>query len=177
MAADRASIVLARRRSLGGDVRRLLGVMVDERMLQFAWDDLDLPLGEIRTGDPDYLLVGTDGGLYESFDLAENWRFMANLPVTQFYKLAVQWRAVEVGSLPGVPATAGFADFRQPRSGDAAGRRRGGGKVPPEQPAPRRTGCRSCHRGTLRRGDRGAVYRGRNGGGARQLVSRSAPAD
>ena len=42
-----------------------------------------------RADDPDYLLVGSDGGLYESFDLAENWRFMANMPITQFYKLAV----------------------------------------------------------------------------------------
>lgn len=42
-----------------------------------------------RRDDPDYLLVGTDGGVYESFDLAENWRFMANLPVTQFYKVAL----------------------------------------------------------------------------------------
>lgn len=39
--------------------------------------------------DPDYIMMGTDGGLYESFDLGENWRFMANLPITQFYKLAL----------------------------------------------------------------------------------------
>ncbi len=42
-----------------------------------------------RADDPDYLLVGTDGGIYESFDLAENWRFVSNLPVTQFYKVAL----------------------------------------------------------------------------------------
>ena len=42
-----------------------------------------------RMDDPDYLLMGTDGGIYESFDLAENWRYMGNLPLTQFYKLAV----------------------------------------------------------------------------------------
>ena len=42
-----------------------------------------------KADDPDYLLVGSDGGLYESFDLAENWRFINNLPLTQFYKLAV----------------------------------------------------------------------------------------
>lgn len=42
-----------------------------------------------RTQDPDYLLVGSDGGIYESFDLASNWRFIDNLPVTQYYKVAV----------------------------------------------------------------------------------------
>ncbi|MFO8129767.1 MAG: hypothetical protein R6T99_07725 [Bacteroidales bacterium] len=42
-----------------------------------------------REDDPDYLLVGTDGGLYISYDGTENWDYIANLPVTQFYKLAV----------------------------------------------------------------------------------------
>ena len=42
--------------------------------------------------DPDdtkHLLVGCDGGIYETFDGAGNWEFKANLPVAQFYKVAV----------------------------------------------------------------------------------------
>ena len=39
--------------------------------------------------DPDYLLSGCDGGLYQTWDHAKNWSFVANLPVTQFYKMAV----------------------------------------------------------------------------------------
>ncbi len=42
-----------------------------------------------RKDDPNYLLVGTDGGIYETFDDTKNWRYIPNLPITQFYKLAV----------------------------------------------------------------------------------------
>ena len=45
-----------------------------------------------RADDPDYLLIGTDAGIYESYDLAENWRFIDNMPITQYYKVAVDDR-------------------------------------------------------------------------------------
>lgn len=41
--------------------------------------------------DPDFLLVGCDGGLYKSFDFAKTYQFTANLPLTQFYKVAVSY--------------------------------------------------------------------------------------
>jgi hypothetical protein len=36
----------------------------------------------------DHLLVGCDGGIYESWDFAKTWDFKSNLSVTQFYKVS-----------------------------------------------------------------------------------------
>jgi hypothetical protein len=41
--------------------------------------------------DPDYFLVGTDGGIYQTWDLGQSYQYTSNLPVTQFYKVAVDY--------------------------------------------------------------------------------------
>ncbi|WP_323755561.1 glycosyl hydrolase [Roseivirga sp.] len=43
----------------------------------------------IDPNNTDHLLEGNDGGVYESFDRGQNWKFFSNLPVTQFYKVSV----------------------------------------------------------------------------------------
>ena len=42
-----------------------------------------------KKSDPNYLLIGTDGGLYESFDDTKSWKYIRNLPITQYFKIAV----------------------------------------------------------------------------------------
>jgi photosystem II stability/assembly factor-like uncharacterized protein len=41
--------------------------------------------------DPDFVLVGCDGGMYRSYDYAKTWQYCANLPLTQFYKVDVDY--------------------------------------------------------------------------------------
>ena len=43
----------------------------------------------IDPDDTDHWIVGCDGGIYETWDHASNWHFKPNLPITQFYKVAV----------------------------------------------------------------------------------------
>ncbi len=42
--------------------------------------------------DSDHLVIGTDGGVYLSQDRGRHWDFMDNIPVTQFYTVAVDLR-------------------------------------------------------------------------------------
>lgn len=42
----------------------------------------------INPNDPNHWLVGCDGGIYETFNHAKDWKYYSNLPIIQFYKVA-----------------------------------------------------------------------------------------
>ena len=42
----------------------------------------------INPNDANHWIVGCDGGLYETFNHAKDWKYYSNLPIIQFYKVA-----------------------------------------------------------------------------------------
>ncbi len=53
------------------------------------WKHVDNHALVIDPEDAEHLLIGCDGGLYESWDRGKSYDFKGNLPLTQFYKIAV----------------------------------------------------------------------------------------
>lgn len=43
----------------------------------------------VHPEDPDYMIIGNDGGIAISRDRAETWRFVKNLPVAQYYHINI----------------------------------------------------------------------------------------
>lgn len=43
----------------------------------------------IDPNNTNHLIIGSDGGVYESWDRAKHWTFKDNMPLTQFYKVTV----------------------------------------------------------------------------------------
>ena len=61
------------------------------KAIEGQWKHVDNHAVVFHPTDPEYVLVGTDGGLYESNDYARSFRFFPNLPITQFYKVDVDY--------------------------------------------------------------------------------------
>ncbi|UCD95465.1 MAG: glycosyl hydrolase [Candidatus Zixiibacteriota bacterium] len=59
--------------------------------VESRWKHVDNHAVVFHPKDPDFLLVGCDGGLYRSFDRGKTYQFFPNLPLTQFYKVDVDY--------------------------------------------------------------------------------------
>lgn len=53
------------------------------------WRHVDDHVVWVNPQNPDHLLIGGDGGLYQSWDLGQTWDWFQNLPLAQFYRVEV----------------------------------------------------------------------------------------
>ncbi|HEU4401824.1 MAG TPA: glycosyl hydrolase, partial [Candidatus Polarisedimenticolia bacterium] len=66
----------------------------DDGGATFRANGAPLPHGDMHTlvvdpADTDHLLMGTDGGVYESRDRARTWRYLDNLATGEFYEIGL----------------------------------------------------------------------------------------
>ena len=61
------------------------GESFTEASFEGGWVHSDHHALWINPNNPQHLILGTDGGVYLSFDRGNNWLFLKNLPVSQFY--------------------------------------------------------------------------------------------
>jgi photosystem II stability/assembly factor-like uncharacterized protein len=59
------------------------------RPLGERWKHVDNHALWIDPRDSEHLIIGCDGGLYETWDRGQTYHYTENLPITQFYKIAV----------------------------------------------------------------------------------------
>lgn len=45
----------------------------------------------VNPTNTDHWIVGCDGGIYETYDHAKTWEYKMNLPITQFYKVSIDY--------------------------------------------------------------------------------------
>ena len=64
------------------------GKSFTEPTFESGWVHSDHHAIWIDPNNPSHLLLGTDGGVYLSLDKGYNWRFLNNLPVSQFYHVS-----------------------------------------------------------------------------------------
>lgn len=89
------------------------------RLLEHPGKGMHLDMHDlwIDPGNPDRLLLGTDGGLYVSMDRAQSWLHLNNLPIAEFYTVYLDdarpfniWGGTQDNASLMAPATSKLVD-------------------------------------------------------------------